>query len=163
MVMNEHISGLISAIHDDREGLRLFAVKRLVKMDPQVVIPALLQLLQERNENTQEAAAIGLATFGDNAIPHLLEALKSDNRRIRWGAAWVLASMGPQARNALPAVKITADQRPSGSSTALPRPSQSGVWSDSWLTKVREQLAAAKGLDPLGVSAPRLAPGPGSC
>lgn len=133
METNPAISALMSGLHDDRDDLRQFALRRLVKMGPQI-IPALIETLKDNKEFTQECAAIGLASFGSESIPELLAATKHENRRIRWGVAWVLASMGPEARKALPEVAV-----PGGN---IPRVG-SGAWSDSWLTKVRQQLNAA--------------------
>lgn len=135
MDMNPAVSLLISGLHDEREGLRQFALRRLVKMGPQV-IPALIDTLKDNKEYTQECAAIALASFGQASIPQLLQAMKHENRRVRWGAAWVLASMGNEARKSVPEVVIPETFK-------MPRVG-SGVWSDSWLTKVKQQLNAAK-------------------
>jgi HEAT repeat protein len=143
MEINPAISALVSGLHDERDGLRQFALRRLVKMGPQV-IPALIETLKDNKEYTQECAAIGLASFGTAAIQPLLDAMKHDNRRIRWAAAWVLASMGPEARNAVPEVVL-----PGAKAARV----GSGVWSDSWLTKVRQQLNAAKLGEAGGLSA----------
>ena len=82
-------------------------------------------------------------------MKHLdVAAMKHQNRRIRWGAAWVLATIGPEARKAVPEVVIPGAQ---------PARVGSGVWSDSWLTKVRQQLNAAKlGETGLGTAQPEM-------
>jgi len=134
MDTNPNIGAMISGLHDEREGLRQFALRRIVKAGP-AMIPALIETLKDNKEYTQECAAIALASFGSESIQPLLQAMKHENRRIRWAAAWVLSSMGPEARNAVPAVVIPGEFK-------LPR--GSGVWSDSWLTKVKQQLNAAK-------------------
>lgn len=134
------VSALIHALHDDREGLRHFAVRRLVNLGAPV-IPAVIGVLRDNKEYTQESAAIVLASIGGAAIPHLLEAMKHDDRRIRWGAAWVLASLGPEARQTIPEVRIPEAQ----AEPRQPPRAGSGVWSDAWLTKIREQLNAARG------------------
>ncbi|HEY3319475.1 MAG TPA: HEAT repeat domain-containing protein [Planctomycetota bacterium] len=140
MEFDPQIAALITGLRDDRPGLRQFSLRRLVGMGPQA-IPGLIELLADPDEGTQEYAAIALATFGSAAIPPLLDAMKHDNRRIRWGAAWVLASMGPEARNVIPEVPIPGAQP---QSKQKPAKIGSGVWSDSWLTKVRQQLNAAR-------------------
>jgi HEAT repeat protein len=139
-MINPAIEGLIHALHDDRDGLRQFAIRRILKTGP-VTIPALIEILQDNKEHTQEAAAIALASFGHTALPHLLAAMKHENRRVRWGAAWVLASMGPEARKVVPAVEIPVLKQ------TEPDKTQYGVWSDSWLTKIRQQLENARSLD----------------
>jgi len=129
------VLALVSGLHDERDGLRQFALRRLVKMGTSA-IPALIETLADSKEDTKECAAIGLASFGATAIPYLVDAMKHDNRRIRWGATWVLASMGPEVRKAVPEVYIPGRHAVSKVG--------SGVWSDSWLTKVRQQLQAAR-------------------
>jgi HEAT repeat protein len=146
MATHPAIAGLINALHDDRDGLRQFAVRRLVNMGPDV-IPALIETLQDNKEYTQEAAAIALRTFGNQAVPHLLKAMKCDNRRIRWGAVWVLQSMGPEARKTVPAVIIPSQQSAAVSEVDAAKKIGSGVWSDAWLTKVRQQLNDARNMD----------------
>jgi HEAT repeat protein len=140
MATNPTIEGLIHALHDDRDGLRQFAIRRILNLGPSA-IPALVEVLKDHKEYTQEAAAIALASFGRESLPHLIAAMKHDNRRIRWGAAWVLASMGPDVRKAVPAVEIPAEKSSKASNP------QYGVWSDSWLTKIRQQLENARTLD----------------
>lgn len=143
--MNSTVQTLISALQDEREGLRLFAVRRLVSFQV-LSVPSLIEALADGKEYTQESAAIGLATIGAPSVPYLLAALKSPERRTRWGAAWVLASMGPEAHSAIPQVRLPAAQ-----SATNGRASDSGihrgVWSDSWLTKIRRQLDDARGRD----------------
>ena len=77
--------------------------------------------------------------------------MQSKDRRTRWGAAWVLATMGPEVRNAVPPVHVPAAaaavEEPSTETQQPTRRYGSGVWSDSWLTKVREQLNAARKMD----------------
>jgi HEAT repeat protein len=146
MAMNPAVTGLISALHDDRDGLRQFAIRRLVNMGTHV-IPELINMLQDPKEFTQEAAAIVLRTFGSQAVPYLLEAMKSENRRTRWGAAWVLQSMGAEARKAVPAVILPCQNSAPASEVDVAKKIGSGIWSDAWLTKVRQQLNEAKGFD----------------
>jgi HEAT repeat protein len=134
MDTNLNIGALISGLHDEREGLRQFALRRIVKMGTQM-IPALIDTLKDNKEYTVECAAIALASFGPASVQPLLAAMKHENRKIRWNAAWVLQSMGPEVRNAVPEVIIPGK---------MTLPKGSGVWSDAWLTKVKAQLNAAK-------------------
>jgi HEAT repeat protein len=129
---NETAQALIFALHEDRDGLR-----------------ELISALKNPSDDVQECAAIVLRTIGQPAIPLLLEALKCSDRKLRWGAAWVLSSMGPDAREAVMALT----RKESGQSVRLHRAAMpktpaaarnQGVWSDSWLTKVREELHAAR-------------------
>lgn len=145
---NETVQALIFALHEDRDGLRSFAMRRLANLGAPAV-PELISALKNPSDDVQESAAIVLRTIGQPAIPFLLEALKCTDRKLRWGAAWVLSSMGPDARDAV----IALSRKESGQSVrlrqaALPKTPAAarnqGVWSDSWLTKVREELHAAR-------------------
>ena len=144
METDPRIPTLIQSLDDWRDGLRQFAVRRLVAIG-EPAIPHLIQALKAKHEYTQESAAIALATLGPVSIPYLLQALKSDDREVRWGVAWVLASMGAEARVVLPEVAL-----PGGAKKA--RPAMYGVWSDSWLTKVRERLHANRMTDVIGIA-----------
>jgi HEAT repeat protein len=145
---NDNIRSLIFALHEDRDGLRSFAMRRLANLGPPAV-PELIAALKNPNDEVQECVAVILRTIGQPAIPHLLEALKCSDRKLRWGAAWVLSSMGPEARDAV----IGMSRKESGQSSRLREASvpktpaairNQGVWSDSWLTKVREELHATR-------------------
>lgn len=141
---NDAVDTLVYGLHDDRDGLRQFVMRRLVNLGPQVV-PAVIGLLGDNKDYTQESAAIILAAFGSDSLPHLLDALKTHpDRRVRWGAAWVLATMGPEARNVVPHVTVVAAE---AAAKPAPRRQPSDLWSDAWLTKIRDQLAAARQLD----------------
>lgn len=145
MVREEQVTTLVQALHDPREGLRQFAIRRLVNIGPQV-IPFLISALGNVKEYTQESAAIVLATIGKEAMPYLLDAMKNNpDRRVCWGAAWVLASLGPEVRAAVPPVAFPETQPETVE--AQPRPLPADMWSDAWLTKVRNKLAAARDLD----------------
>ena len=48
METNPAILALISGLQDERDGLRQFALRRLVKMGPQV-IPALIETLKDND------------------------------------------------------------------------------------------------------------------
>lgn len=148
MSNNPEVAPLASALHDPREGLRQFAIHRLVNLGPQV-IPGLINLLGDAKDYTQESAAIVLATFGTDSLPFLLDAMKNHpERNVRWGAAWVLASMGPEVRQAVPptAIPQTTIETP-----RAPERKPSDKWSDAWLTKIREQLAAARQTEALSL------------
>jgi hypothetical protein len=135
---------LIAALGDGREGLRQFAIRRLVNLGARAV-PALLVTLKHPNLWIQEGAAIALSAMGTVSVPFLMQAMKTEDRKMRWAASWVLSSMPPEIRRSIPKVSlpgavITPADTPKMSDSGL-----HGVWSDSWLTKVRERLEASKG------------------
>ena len=139
---------LVNALGDPREGLRQLAIRRLAIAGAPAV-PMLVKVLTDKRDYVQDNAAVVLATIGQAAIPCLIEAMKSNDRSLRWCAAWVLSSMPPEARNSIPKVSIPAVSA-KVSKAAMPSASESGlhgVWSDAWLTKVRQSLEANKMAD----------------
>lgn len=142
MTHNDTVQALIEAMQENHDGIRPFAMRRLAGMGA-IAVPELIPELKNTDEAVQECAAIVLRTIGQPALPFLVDALRCSDRKLRWGAAWVLSSMGPDAREAV------INQTRKGESIAVrevaPMPSlNDGVWSDSWLTKVREQLRQAR-------------------
>lgn len=136
------ISSLIAALGDKREGLRHFAIRRLVALGV-VAVPDLIASLKTRNDTAQESAAIALVTIGQPALPLLLAAMKHEDRKIRWGATWVLSAMPPEIRSLIPEVKLPGAE----SAETAGKTHDSGlygVWSDAWLTKVRDRLQTSK-------------------
>jgi hypothetical protein len=97
MAMQHEIDSLINALNEEREGLRVFAVEKLVNIGSQAV-PALIRALQT-GEPAQELAAGALFNMGSVAVPFLREAMQSENRQVAWGACWVLGSMSSEVRN----------------------------------------------------------------
>jgi HEAT repeat protein len=159
-IKNESIEPLIQALRDHRDGLRAFAVRRLVAMG-EAAVPALIQALKYPDEQVQEAVGVALVTIGPRALVQLIRAMNHDDSNIRWGACWVLSSMPPEVRQMLPKVKLPGDKKAMDSAaiaaaiTAAASGSglHHGVWSDSWLSKVRETLARNRVADVLDIAA----------
>lgn len=146
MTHNDTVQALIVAMQENRDGIRQFAMRRLVNMGA-VAVPELIPELKNPDETVQECAAIVLRTIGQAALPLLVQTLRCEDRKLRWGAAWVLSSMGPEAREAVmmqtrkgTSTVVREVSMPSTPAAAL----NQGVWSDSWLTKVRDQLHTAR-------------------
>lgn len=137
------LDSLINALRDNREGLRQFAIRRLVKIG-QSVVPQLIQELKDKDTYGQEGAAIVLVTLGSAAVPALLQAMHHEDHSIRWGATWVLSSMPLELRRQIPAVKLSAVPQAVTTTSKASESGLHGVWSDSWLTKVRQNLEANK-------------------
>lgn len=144
MSNNHHpgVVALLEALGQKQDGFRQFAMRRLLCIGPEAVGP-LIQLLADRRPDIQESAAIVLITMGKPVIPELIHAMKTNkDRKLCWGAAWTLASMGADARAALPEV-IIPDRTPA-QPPKLASDSNPGLWSDAWLTKVRAKLEDAR-------------------
>ena len=85
--------------------LEAFAALRQIEPLPDQAIPVLLRQLDldEHLGQNLEAATV-LATMGPRAVPALVNALRSDNERRRFGAALALKYMGRNARDAAAAL-----------------------------------------------------------
>lgn len=85
----DKIAGFIAALGDGRDGVREFAIARLVDIGDKAA-PALIAKLNSPDAFIQEVAAYVLAQIGQPAVPYLQAALKDSDRKIRWNAAAVL-------------------------------------------------------------------------
>ena len=73
-------------------------------------ISELLSELEADHPGTRWAALGKLSTYGQDAVPGLQRALADTNADVRWSAAGSLALIGPQAKEALPAlVKLMSE------------------------------------------------------
>src|SRR5471030_2613076 len=114
------ITALIDALKQNHDGFRQMAMRRLLNIGPQAV-PPLITLLADRRPEIQESAAIILTTMGKSVIADLVRTMKtSKDRKLCWGCAWVLATLGPEARAALPMIKI-------GDSTGVASPRETTI------------------------------------
>jgi len=98
--MNDAFDGLIKGMNDNREGMRNFAIQKVVALGEDV-IPRLVELLKFKEGYVQDSAAAALTQFGPAAIPALVEALNSTDRTTRWAAAAALGQMGPEGTAAV--------------------------------------------------------------
>jgi len=71
------------------------------------LVPALLDALADTDGGVRQLAAATLVKIGTDAVPPLVEALKSKDREKRANAAYVLGQLGEQAQEALPALART--------------------------------------------------------
>lgn len=85
--------------HRHGHGIRSIAAEKLEKLGPKALeaVPALLQLLAYPNINWRShfAGARALTSIGQEAVPVLLEQLKSDNEYLKWYVAHALSQMQP--------------------------------------------------------------------
>ncbi len=79
-------------------------------------VPLAIELLQHSSPSVREAAAYGIQTLrlhttaASAAIPALSQALQDPEPKVRASAMWALATMGPDASNAVPTLtKVLAN------------------------------------------------------
>jgi len=100
---------LTKALLDPESRVCIAAVEALGQIGPaERVIPILIAVLGDDDPGIGLAASEALARIGPEAIPALIEALKHDtlaqSAAIREGAAEALGLIGPEAREAVPAL-----------------------------------------------------------
>jgi HEAT repeat protein len=98
--VNDSIRAHLEAFNDPREGVRLFAARKLATYGAEVC-PLLIELLKDKTGYKRDCAAMALLKMGSIAIPFLVLALRHSERSIRWESATLLSGMGEEARAAL--------------------------------------------------------------
>jgi HEAT repeat protein len=95
-----------------REALRsLGKLRERASIDPQLVIPPLLQALEDPDVSVRHVAVTYLGIVRDNprdAVPGLIEALSDEEAEVREAAAVALAQYGALAESAVPALRKAA-------------------------------------------------------
>jgi HEAT repeat protein len=95
-----------------REALRsLGKLRERASIDPQIIIPALLNALADPEPSVREIAVTYLGIVRDDstkAVPGLIEALSDEDPAVRRSAATALGAYGGQAKAAIPALQKAA-------------------------------------------------------
>jgi HEAT repeat protein len=106
-------AALVELLKDPDEAVRRQAVKaiRAIRPGPQVMGPLLVRLLEDADPGVRIRILHAIAEAGAKAVPGLIKAL--DNDRICYWACLVLREIGPDAKDAVPALtKRLQDPRP---------------------------------------------------
>jgi HEAT repeat protein len=96
-----------------REALRAIGkLRERASIDPQIVIPLLLQALDDTDPAVRNMAVTYLGIVRDSPqkeVEGLIKALSDENSEVRQGAAVALAEYGTLAEPAIPALKKAAN------------------------------------------------------
>ncbi|HYT68882.1 MAG TPA: HEAT repeat domain-containing protein [Vicinamibacterales bacterium] len=112
------VEPLREAIHSDEPVVRRESVRAIGKLrerasiDPQIVIPILLQSLDDEDASVRNVAVTYLGIVRDSPekeVEGLIKALGDQNSEVRQGAAVALAEYGTLAEPAIPALKKAAN------------------------------------------------------
>jgi HEAT repeat protein len=98
---------LVKRLKDDYVDARVAAARALVQIDPanrNLAVPVLVASLADEKAFVREVVPDQLARMGKPAVPALIEALKSENPRVRCEVLRVLGKIGAEANESLPAV-----------------------------------------------------------
>jgi len=114
----EAVPALVQALHDD-QAISWMAAQTLGLVGPDAApaIPALVEVIRNEQGKGKRGGEGGetpstfswlagdaLAKIGPASLPHLIELLGHDDRLVRLTAASALREMGPQAKEAIPAL-----------------------------------------------------------
>jgi len=104
------LSAWIEMLRDkENPSQRSAAVKAIIEIGPAAkdAIPDLIEVIREtRNTNKPLLFACNKALLGmgREIVPDMVALLKDDNWEMRRGAAWILGKLGPEGKNAIPAL-----------------------------------------------------------
>jgi len=109
------VPGLIRALDRDDPKTRRHAAATLARLGPEAkpAVDALLALAQLHRKLSDRTSAVGALVeispaAAHGLIPRYTAALRSDNSRVRYEAAMVIAEMGPVGKAAIPALAAAA-------------------------------------------------------
>ena len=112
------VPGLQDAINHDepivrREALRAMGkLRERASIDPQIVVPLLLQAIEDPDPTVRNVAVTYLGIVRDSPateVPGLIKALRDESSDVRQAAAAALAEYGTLAEPAIPALKKAAN------------------------------------------------------
>lgn len=87
------VEELIDALNERDEVLSLLAVEVLVQIGDVRALPHMIAAMGDEDDQVYEIATWGASTFGEKATPLLMDALKSENPRLRANAAQALTEI----------------------------------------------------------------------
>ncbi len=101
------VPALIKGLDDNEEQVFFWAATALAKIGPdaQEAVPELIKRLQRSKRRYKDQIHVrivhALTQIGPAAVPHLTEALNSDDNFIRYGSAVVLGNLGSDSEDAV--------------------------------------------------------------
>ena len=103
------LSEWIKMLEDENPVNRLTAITVVGEIGPEAkeAIPILIETIREvrnRDKRILVACNKALLAMGKEIVPHMISLLKDDTWEMRRGAAWILGKLGPDARDAVPAL-----------------------------------------------------------
>ncbi len=109
----EAIDALIVGLSADNPQVREMSAWVLgeIKEPAARVVPALITVLTDPDENIRVAGSVILLRLGEPAVPYLIDALSAESSEIRLNAAYALGEIGAPLDTILPALIRTLTDR----------------------------------------------------
>jgi len=88
---------------------RVAAIKAIGEMGPEAkeAIPVLIETIRETRNRDKKMLLLcnyALLAMGKEIVPYMIDLLKDDTWEMRRGSAWILGKVGPDAKDAIPAL-----------------------------------------------------------
>jgi HEAT repeat protein len=109
----DSVAAIVARLTDPDKDVRRASVRALhmIKADRAIVTPLVVKVLQDSDPSVVMPALHTIAEAGKDVVPALTAAL--ENKEARYWACLVLAEIGPDAKDAVPAlIKAVSDERP---------------------------------------------------
>jgi HEAT repeat protein len=108
------LSTWIEMLEDTNPSTKLAAINAVGKIGPEAreAIPILVETIREtrnRDKRMLLACNYALLGMGEEIVPSMISLLKDDNWEMRRGSAWMLGKVGPDAKDAIPALTQALD------------------------------------------------------
>jgi len=109
----EAMDALIVGLSDDNPRVREMSAWALseIKVPAAHVVPVLITVLTDPDENIRVAGSVMLQRLGEPAVPYLIDALNAESPEIRLNAAYALGEIGAPHDTILPALIQTLTDR----------------------------------------------------
>ncbi len=111
-LVNRAVRLIVDAFKSDNVDVRRAAARAVVEfdVDPELVAPALVEALKDKDETVVANAVSALAAFGPRALRHVDAALA--NKELRRYAVLLIARVGAEAEAAVPALIREIEKTP---------------------------------------------------
>jgi HEAT repeat protein len=103
------LSEWMKMLNDKKPHTKLEAIIAIKEIGPAAreAIPELIETIRKtRNQDKRFlfASVNALLALGKEIVPHMISLLKDDDWEMRRGSAWILGKLGPEDRDAVPAL-----------------------------------------------------------
>jgi HEAT repeat protein len=104
------VSAWIKMLEEPDLTAKYTAIAAIIELGPEAkeATPILIDTIREVRNNRDRKVLVAcndaLLAIGKGIVPHMIALLKDDTWEMRRGAAWILGMVGPEAKDAVPAL-----------------------------------------------------------